>query len=143
MTTTPTPGPQFEIRTAYLAVPELEWAAIKHGGKTEFRAYWQHRPLMAAGDLEPPYPVILHARGQTMLRVLEETWREALGGISSESLRREGFPDFAHFRRYWMERTSKKFPPLTEVQCFRVRAIADEDAAMFGRKFMDHLYGHA
>lgn len=74
--------------------------------------------------------------------VLERTWQEPLGAISPESLAAEGFPDYAHFRRYWMRRTRKHFKPTRMVVAFRVRAWHGQaDAILFGSEILTRLYG--
>lgn len=78
---------------------------------------------------------------ESKLMVLERTWREPLGAISSESLEREGFESIAHFRRYWMGRQKQRFRPLLEVQVYRVRPFTETDREALGLALLDKLYG--
>lgn len=73
--------------------------------------------------------------------VLEETWREPLGAITAESLEREGFPDMAHFRRYWMQREKRRFALTRMVQVFRVRPVRAGDEEAMGLALIERLYG--
>ena len=95
---------------------------------------------------KPPTPVVAYAlRGQdhydSALMILEAHWREPVAGISEESLRREGFPDMAHFRRYWMRRTRRRFAPLQEIAVYRVRPFNDSDVTPMGVTLLRRLYG--
>lgn len=73
--------------------------------------------------------------------VMEETWKEPLGAISAESLEREGHADLAHFRRYWMQRTRRRFRPNAIVTAYRVRAFTPEDTRRFADALIERLYG--
>lgn len=73
--------------------------------------------------------------------LMTETWQEPLGAISEESLEREGFPDVAHFRRYWMQRTRRRFRPLQMVRVFRVRRLEQADWMEQAERVMERLYG--
>jgi hypothetical protein len=75
------------------------------------------------------------------MMVLEGKWLEPLGAISDESLTREGFDTIAEFRRYWMERTKRRFTPTRMVTAYRVRPWEGGDAEVFGPKLLDLLYG--
>src|SRR5436190_17531907 len=105
-------GPERTLKTIFIAVPSFDWAAVKIGAKTEFRLGTGTNVL----DAKLPTPVVLYGDGlsapESMLAVLEAKWREPLAAISEESLRREGYPDMAHFRRYWMQKTGEPFRPL-------------------------------
>lgn len=74
------------------------------------------------------------------LFVLEDTWQEMLGAISEESLANEGFPDMAHFRRYWMRRSKRRFRPLDKVQVYRVRPMMKGDLDALGSALIYRLY---
>lgn len=141
----PKPWPQFEVRTTFLRVPVLDWAAVKHGYKTEFRA--TGRAVTQPWNLQLPTPVVGYKvsnqrddHESTML-VLEESWTEPLLAISPESIRREGFADMTGFRNYWMQRTKRRFRPLTEVRVYRVRPFADDDVVAMGNQLLTKLYG--
>lgn len=140
----PEPWPQFEARTTFLRVPWRDWPKVKLGVKTEFRASGRH--ITQLWNVRCPTPVVGWAMSgershDSRLLVLEATWTEPLAGISPESLEREGLPDFAHFRRYWMERTKRRFTPMTKVQVYRVRPLEDRDLKDMGIALLVKLYG--
>lgn len=141
----PKPWTQYGTRTTFLRVPSVDWNAVKRGLKSEFRM--SGRAVTQVWNLTCPTPVVaytVNSRGEhqdPLLMVLERTWREPLGAISAESLEREGFPDMAHFRRYWMARQKSRFKPLLEVQVYRVRPFKPEDREPLGLALLDKLYG--
>jgi hypothetical protein len=128
--------------TVFLRVPLVDWPKVAGGFKTEFRVPG-HNVRMS--QLEAPTPVVAYAHGQAakrhQLMVLEATWTMPLGMISDESLEREGFPDLAHFRRYWMDRTKKRFSLLDTVQVFQVRPVGRDEHEALGRMLLRRLYG--
>lgn len=143
-TSGPKPWPQYEIRTTFLRVPWEDWAKVKLGVKTEFRMAGRH--ITQLWNVRCPTPVVGWAKSPTRdhdsrLLVLEATWSEPLGALSEESLAREGFETFGHFRRYWMERTKRRFPPLMKVQVYRVRPFAANDSLEMGHTLLHRLYG--
>lgn len=144
----PRPFTQRQASTIFLRVPTREWVDITRGIKTEFRA--TPNAVTQVLNVEPPTPVVAYrvvrARGadsshDSKLMMLEETWQEPLMAISEESLRREGHPDFAHFRRYWMRRTRRRFTPTRIVRVFRVRPWAEGDWEAGAEMLMNRLYG--
>lgn len=139
----PKPWSQYETRTTFLRIAGEDWASVKIGAKTEFRASPHY--VSQLWNVQCPTPVV----GYTMRRVggyestllvLEATWHEPVGAITPESLEREGFQSFAHFRRYWMERTKKRFSPLQVVHVFQVRPLREEDHASMGLQLFRKLY---
>jgi hypothetical protein len=144
VSTSPKPFNQHRAATVFLRVPHGDWTAVKHGSKTEFRSAGRGYPALF--NVHCPTPVVAYATrdGEThesMLMVLEKTWREPLGAISPESLEREGFASIAHFRRYWIARTKRLFRPMSEVQVYRVRAWRTGDIAALGCIILQRLYG--
>lgn len=115
---------------------------MRWGTKTEFRA--SGRAVTQLWNVTTPMLVVGYAiRGGTHeshLFVLEETWQEMLAAISPESLQREGFPDVGHFRRYWMNRTQRRFRPLDKVQVYRVRLATADDIRDMGKRLIERLY---
>jgi hypothetical protein len=115
---------------------------VRYGNKTEWRA--SPGTITQLWNVTLPMLVVGYAiRGgehESCLLVLEATWQEMLAGISAESLAREGFPDMAHFRRYWMKRTQKRFRPLDKVQVFRVHRASPEEIPELGRRMIERLY---
>lgn len=124
----------------FLRVPGGDWAAIRRGFKREFRLTGQ-----ALLNLQTPTPVVVYTTRnggyEEILMVLESAHREALGAISPTSLQAEGFPSVAHFRRYWMQRTGKRFRPLDICSVYRVRPWTDADMDLMGRTLLERLYG--
>lgn len=142
----PRPYAQRQASTQFLRVPALDWIAVAHGHKTEFRAAPNQVSQAAVAGLDLPTPVVAYRVGSDgrhdhRLMVLAESWMEPLGAISDVSLEREGFPDVAHFRRYWMGRTRRRFRPLQKVRVFVVRPFEPEDWTTFAETFMERLYG--
>lgn len=144
----PQPYTQRQASTIFLRVPAGDWVPITRGIKTEFRA--SPHAVTQVLKIEPPTPVVAYrvvaGRGadsshDSKLMMLEETWQEPLAAISEESLRREGHPDIAHFRRYWMGRTRRRFAPTRMVRVFRVRPWAEGDWSESAEKLMARLYG--
>lgn len=140
----PKPWRQFEARTIFLRVPADDWAKVKNGNKTEFRAGGGHS-VTQLWNVVCPTPVVAwmarrNERYESALMVLEATWQEMVGAISEESLAAEGFPSMAHFRRYWMARTQQRFRPLQKVQVYRVRPMVADDEAILGRQLLRRLY---
>jgi hypothetical protein len=129
--------------TIFLRVPREDWAAVSIGAKTEFRM-----PGFVAWtrQIKTPTPVLAYAANRggfrdSRLMLLERVWTMPVGMIEEESLQREGFPDLAHFRRYWMKRTKKRFNMMQTVQVFRVRPVDSSDYDYLGRILLSRLYG--
>lgn len=145
MASSPKPFPISRAATVFLRVPADDWAAVKLGYKREFRAAGHGYPALFR--VQTPTAVLAYAtrdgeRYESQLMVLEKTWREPLGAISPESLAREGFESIAHFRRYWIARTKRRFKPMAEVQAFVVRRFdPDTDPDALGRVLFERLYG--
>lgn len=141
----PKPWRQSQLRTTFLRVPADDWPAVKIGAKTEFRTSGYHSSTLIG--VKCPIPVVGYrvtnerTDHDSLLLVLEQVWIEPLASLSDESLAREGFPDFAHFRRYWMGRTKRRFRPLDKVQAHRVRIFTQEDRGPMGDALLRHLYG--
>lgn len=141
----PKPYTQGQARTVFLRVPFADWPAIKRGLKTEFRGSEQ----MASGlrYVNCPTPVVGYVKRRSVekyesgLLVLEKFWREPLGAITEESIKREGFATLHEFRRYWKVRERKGFEPLREVTVYRLRPWKDGDREEFGQVLLDRLYG--
>lgn len=126
-------------------MPRGDWVRVKIGAKTEFRVAGG-RGMSQLWSCEPPTPVVAYTlmppdRYESKLMILEAHYREAVGAITPDSLAREGFPDMAHFRRYWMGRTKRRFRPLQEVAVYRVRPFAVGDREAMAAAIMDRLYG--
>lgn len=138
----PKPYEQRSLATLFVRAPAPEFGSIVRGEKTEFRG---SGPTAQLDRVETPTPVVVYKldrRGHdARLMVLTDTWQEPIGAISAESLEREGFPDFAHFRRYWVGRTKKHFKPTRMVCVYRVRPWLPEDERDMGVRIFRRLYG--
>lgn len=141
----PRPYTQRQASTIFLRVPSIDWIPVTHGTKTEFRA--SPNAVTQVLGLEPPTPVVAYRTSSQpderdrKLMVMTATWQEPLGAIGPESLEREGHPDFAHFRRYWMGRTRRRFRPLQKVRVFQVRPFTEDDWSESADRLMQRLYG--
>lgn len=143
--TPPGPWVQHEVRTQFLRISTFDWLRVKTGHKTEYRT--ARKALAQVTRALTPSPVVAYkvARDggdrESQLMVLEATWREPLGAIGEESLAAEGYPDMAHFRRYWMERhRSSRFDYLTEVQVYRLRPWRMGDYETLAEHLISRLY---
>lgn len=140
----PRPYTQRTLKTIFLRVPWAEWTEITRGNKREFRGSPGAMPTMFS--VEVPTPVVAYrkhpAHGyDAQIMILEDHWQEPLGAISAGSLEREGFPDVAHFRRYWMRRERKRFRPTKLVSVYLVRPWENGDERAFADLLLERLYG--
>lgn len=141
----PKPWTQRKATTVFLRVPREDWSAVKIGSKVEFRMPGG-RAMSQLWSVKPPTAVVayaIRANGQyeSKLMILERHWREPVGGITPESIAAEGFENMAHFRRYWMRRTRRRFRPLQEVSVYRVRPFREGDAPSLAMGLFNRLYG--
>jgi hypothetical protein len=140
----PKPWTQHQASTIFLRVPSADWAAVRYGGKREFRA--SSGKVSQLWNVECPVPVVAYkidsfGRYDCALMVLEAVWQEPLGAISPESLKAEGFESFAHFRRYWCIREKRYFRPLHKTMVFKVRPWQAEDDRDMADALLKRLYG--
>lgn len=139
----PKPFPQSQVRTTFLRVPSIDWAAIKRGSKTEFRSMGGNTSPM--WRVKTPCPVVIYKKGAggyaSQIMILVETWREKLIEMSPASLEAEGFKSFDDFRRYWMRRERRKFMPMNEVSVYKLRPWQSGDLQLMGELLMKRLYG--
>ena len=75
------------------------------------------------------------------IMVLEDLWREPLGAISAESLAAEGFETLDEFRRHWIGRERRLFPPLRITTVYRIRPWTPDDDQAMAECVLRHLYG--
>jgi hypothetical protein len=140
----PKPYRQRQTSTVFVRVPRADWAAVKHGAKREFRAgSGRYSALWNVTTPTPAVAYTINGRGQydSALVVLEKVWCEPLGAISEESLAAEGFATFPEFRRAWMLREKRLFPPLRMTTVYRVRPWTDDATARMGEALLSRLYG--
>lgn len=140
----PKPWTRRQAGTVFLRVPADDWLEVKLGHKTEFRG--QPGNVSGLKWVEPPTPVVGWAysksRGyEATMLVLEERFQEELLAVSEESLRREGHPDLAHYRRYMVRREGRRFRPMKTVTAYRVRPWRPEDAREFADRLLERLFG--
>ena len=136
---------QKELRTRFLRAPYQDWAALSQGYKTEFRA----APMgVSVRSLQTPTPVVLYAVSNAgvkkqKLMVLENHETQRLMDIADQpnSLMREGFESYDHFRRYWRARTKRPFRPLQKVEVFHLRPWLRDDPQRLGPALLQRLYG--
>lgn len=137
---------QRELKTLFLRAPYTDWAALKTGHKTEFRA-----PPMGAisKSVQAPTPVVLYTvsprlghRSETLMILLEHHV-ERLMDIADkpDSLQREGHPDYDSFRRYWRARTRRRYDALARVEVFRIAPWRSSERVRLGAILADRLYG--
>lgn len=131
------------VSRLWLRVPTCEWAAVKHGVKTEFRGF---RALSLA-NVEKPTPVLLFKRTNVILEmrmaILLEAWSEPLGAISDESLRNEGVDTVAEFKMRWTAHRDRRFDPLKKAYVYRVRLWQPADEREWADKLFKKLYPEA
>jgi hypothetical protein len=141
--------PQHRLRTLFLRAPYQDWAALSQGFKQEFR-----RPMRGkmAERFQAPTPVVLYAVSTQLgqrsekLMVLAEHHVESLLDIREkpDSLVREGFETYDHFRSYWRSRTRRPYMPLSKVEVFRLRPwcahIEHNDEMILGALLLERLY---
>lgn len=142
----PKPWAKHQLSTIFLRVPQADFGLVRAGRKTEFRVVGGDGQSPQLWAVEFPSPAVgyMFRRGggyKSTLLVIQAAWREPLGAISPESLEREGQPDIAHFRRYWMARNHTNFKPTREVSVFRVRPWTEDDREMMARLLFHRLYG--
>jgi hypothetical protein len=134
-----------ELKTRFLRAPYQDWAALDQGYKTEFRAL----PMgVSVRSLQTPTPVVLYAvsnagvkKQKLMVLTRHETQRLMDIADYPESLLREGFETYDHFRRYWRARTKRPFRPLEKVEAFQLRPWLRDDPIALGHLLVQRLYG--
>lgn len=137
---------QRTLRTLFVRAPYVEWAALMHGSKQEFRT-----PSWGAisGVIDTPTPIVLYAVSPSLgsrregLMVLLAHHRETLQAIRDdpEALAREGSRTYDEFREYWRERTHRPYRALQQVEVFRVAPWGSISASALGRDLLVRLYG--
>jgi len=132
------------VSTIFVRVPRAEWAAVTIGDKHEFRAAsGKHSPLWNVATPTPAiaYTIDAFGRHHSSILVLEDVWREPLGAISPASIAAEGFESIGEFRRHWMAREHRHFPPLRMTTVYRVRPWALCDSRAMADILLHRLYG--
>lgn len=140
----PQPYTQRHTSTVFLRVPRAEWAAVTVGVKREFRASCgKHSALWNVPTPTPAiaYTIDTFGRYDSAIMVLERVWREPLGSITPESLAAEGFASIAEFRRHWMDREHRAFPPFRMTTVYRVRPWTESDDREMADAVLRRLYG--
>lgn len=128
-------------RTFALRVPQVDWAKVVVGVKTEFRRTGYH-----AFEVDLPIVVVGYYYNKTTkktitsLLVLEECFTEVLGAISQASIAAEGFDTLREFIAYWRGRYRDGYRGMAEVTVYRLRPFVPEDRDFFAYRIFDHLY---
>lgn len=135
---------QRTIRTQPIMVPRVDWSDVRAGVKTEFRRYGAPQ----GGERFEERPVLLYTihpateQVDAFPAILVATWREPMGAITAESLRREGFADLGEFRRYIEQRyPNGGFRPLAMARTYRVRPWKPTDTAAMAEWALRSLFG--
>lgn len=140
----PRPWTQRHTSTVFLRVPRAEWSAVTVGAKREFRAACgKHSALWTVRLPTPAVAYTIDAFGShaSSIMVLESVWREPLGAISPASLAAEGYESIGEFRRHWMAREHRRFPPLRMTTVYRVRPWTPNDNMYMADLMLGRLYG--
>lgn len=138
---------QTQLKTPFVHVPVVDWAAVRIGQKREFRTA-PHGNLPAAHNM-PFMPILAVAWTRTKagirreeLMILEEAWMEVLHAISQASIEAEGFSTRAEFKRYWRVRYGGTgWRALSRVMVIRVRPLEPGDLEQQAEALQRHLYG--
>lgn len=128
----------------FLRVPRAEWSAVTVGAKREFRAACgKHSALWSVRFPTPAvaYTIDAFGRYDSSMMVLDDVWREPLGAISAASLVAEGYESIAEFRRHWMAREHRRFPPLRMTAVYRIRPWTLDDNTEMADAILRRLYG--
>ena len=140
------------VSTKFLRIPQVDWAAVVTGHKTELRrvhgkAFGERLHGPAPGCLVLPEVAVgwrktrVPAGHEYRLLVIEEVWEEPLGAISPESLEREGCSSIEEFRRYWNGRERHPFPPLATAVAWRFHPLPESERADAANRIFQRLYG--
>lgn len=136
----PRPYTQRELRTLFVRVAAADWSYVKRGYRDRFVA-----PMGQPSALfktETPTPAVLYSvrRGtyDARLMILTGVRQEILGAVNPVSL---GFDSMPEFRRYWMQRERRKFPPTRQVFVYTVRPWTADDYTDMGVHLIRRLYG--
>src|SRR4051812_29481929 len=100
MSAQPTPGRRVhahnelvkKLRSTVVMVPDVDWADVLTGRKTQFRSYNRRTKFSGAIPVMPT-PAIgyryVYDNLETAVIWLEDTWQEPLGTITPENLKAE------------------------------------------------------
>lgn len=147
----PRPFQQRDARTTFVRVPAADWPYVKRGLRTTFVG-----PVVSLTMLRVPMPgpcvawsltrttdVSSYARAVDVthdcrLMILEGVEQAVLGAVNHSEL---GFTTFAEFRRYWMARERRKFPPMRKCFVYRLSPWTPGRAREMADTVFNHLYG--
>jgi hypothetical protein len=136
----PRPYTQRQARTLFVRVPSLDWPQVKRGLVGSFVGSIGRQSALF--DVVTPTPCVAYSviRGNhdCRLMLLDDVRQEVLGAIEPSRL---GFDSMAEFRRYWMLREHRKFPPTRKVFLYTIRPWDESMAPTVGANLLRHLYG--
>lgn len=124
----------------YVGIPRGDWGPVRQGVQTEFRKRANYAPR------DVPRPIVgyttIAGHKHHQMFVLTESWKEPLGAISEESLRRNNCESMREFRRQWPQRNRYRgFPPNLIVVVYRLRLWQPGDERDFSESIFHDLYG--
>lgn len=135
----PKPWTPRQARTLFIRVPSADWPAVKRGMHGFVGQIGKQTALFATPT---PTPCVAWSlkRGSydSRLMILEKVLHEQLGEIDPTTI---GHPDMASFRRYWMMRDARKFPPTKKVFVYHMRPFQPGDEDAMGQALLNHIYG--
>lgn len=135
----PKPFTQRQARTLFIQVPSVDWPAVKRGLHGFVGQIGKQAPVFS---VPTPTPCVAWSlvRGNydARLMILQHTTLEQLGAVNPADV---GHPDLASFRRYWMARDRRKFPPTKQVFVYKMRPFREDDRETMGEALLQRLYG--
>lgn len=136
----PRPFQQRHARTLFVRVPVADWPMVKRGMRRTFVGSIGRQSAMF--DVQTPTPVVAYSivrkAYEHKLMVLEDVRQEMLGALDPAEL---GFESMAHFRRYWMQREGRRFPPTRKVFVYRVAPWSEHSRGEIADLLLARLYG--
>lgn len=128
------------LTTLILRPHPADWLPLKYGQYSEFRSFRGF-----PDRLHVPTPIVLWrrvgTRVETMIWVIEESWREPLGAISEESLARIGCANIREFRERWVSGRRIYFDATKNINVYRGRPWQDDDREPLAVALLETLYG--
>ncbi len=129
------------VGSQFVRVEAGDWVDVKRGRRRVFRT-----PYVQQGTNVPwPMPAVAWRWTQqyghdSMLIVVESLELGLLGDVGDGLLGELGFESFADYRRDWVIRHKKRFPPEKRVMTVRFRPWVPTDRELFGDKMLTYLY---
>lgn len=126
--------------TIFVRVHADDWPYVKRGMRTTFISSKVQPIGVRERKLPTPVVAFTSRRGifDARLMILRAVQVETLGAVDPVAL---GFESMAEFRRYYMRRERKKFPPGRTVHIYTVSEVTEEALTECGTALIEHLYG--